>query len=202
MDPQWKYVGFEPNPACCFYIRELIELNGFENCMIVPIGLMNRDGLLQLDFFSGNCADSMASLIEGFRPNKSIHHRMLVPVFRFDSISSVCGLDDIGFIKIDVEGAEVEVIESLRNKIHVHRPVIILEILPVYESSNAVRRKRQGRLLSLLRSLDYVLFRVKKRDSQVYSGLQEIDTIGIHSDLACCDYVAIPEERKERFCWS
>lgn len=37
--PARGYVGFEPNPACVFYLRELIRRHAFENSEIIPAGL-------------------------------------------------------------------------------------------------------------------------------------------------------------------
>ncbi len=39
VDRNWDYVGFEPNPACVLYIRELCRANGFDDATIVPAGL-------------------------------------------------------------------------------------------------------------------------------------------------------------------
>jgi len=161
---------------------------------------MDRDGLQQLSFPNNYAASSSATLIEDFRLNTTIHHKTFVPVFRFDSISSEINIDDIALIKIDVEGAEIEVLEGLRSEIIRYRPLILFEVLPIYESKNTIRIERQDKLESLLRSLNYKKYRVLKTKDDMYSGLQEIETIGIHSDLTCCDYVAIPEELERSLC--
>jgi FkbM family methyltransferase len=189
-----EYIGFEPNPICVSYVRELIRENRFSNCVLVPAGLFKEERLIELEFFSPDDADSTASLIKNFRPDEKIYHKMLVPVFRFESIAGVFNPPQIGFIKIDVEGAELEVIEGLYSTIQSYRPIILLEILPVYSSENKIRRERQGKLEQIFRGLNYKVFRIVKSDNDTYVKLQRVEEIGIHSDLSCCDYIAIPEE--------
>ena len=50
IDRNRSYVAFEPSLFCCFYIERLVELNGFPNCIIIPIGLSNESALLELHF--------------------------------------------------------------------------------------------------------------------------------------------------------
>src|SRR5919205_552723 len=33
------YVGFEPNPFCIQFVNELIALNGFDRCVLLPVAL-------------------------------------------------------------------------------------------------------------------------------------------------------------------
>jgi FkbM family methyltransferase len=198
VDPGIQYVGLEPNPACVFYIHELIKANGFRNCLIVPVGVFNRDGLVQLEFFSGDATDSCASVIPGYRRSARIHHREVVPVCRFDRLRSELHLSEISIVKIDVEGSEMEVIESLHGTMCSDRPILMVEILPVYSDEMAMRKQRQGRIEKVFSEVDYSLFRVKKGRNDAYGGLEQIETIGVHSDLSRCDYVAVPKELREK----
>jgi len=34
-----NYIGFEPNPICNYYTQELIRLNRFEGCKLIPAGI-------------------------------------------------------------------------------------------------------------------------------------------------------------------
>lgn len=194
IDPKRQYLGFEPNPNCVFYTKQLIRENQFENCMILPVGLFNEDSLLALNFIQDSLVDSAASLIQDFRPNHVIYRRLVVPVFRFEQVTQALPIGNIGIIKIDVEGAELEVIQTLQQTIHEHRPILLLEVLPVYEEQNTHRKERQKQLEQILRELDYVTFRVKKTIDDTYAGLKRIEAIEIHSDLRQCDYVVVPAE--------
>jgi hypothetical protein len=50
LDPDREYIGFEPNPACVFYVQNLINANSFPNCTLIPVGLFTKDCILSLDF--------------------------------------------------------------------------------------------------------------------------------------------------------
>ena len=63
IDANRKYVGFEPNPVCNFYVQELIKKNDFKNCTIFPVGLFTENCVLSLDLFLNDPTDSSASLI-------------------------------------------------------------------------------------------------------------------------------------------
>lgn len=75
------------------------------------------------------------------------------------------------------------------------RPLVIVEVLPVYDPSSAIgelRLAKQQGIEVLLRNWSYVLLRLVPPTSLVY-----IHTFGVHADLALTNYVAIPQERFE-----
>jgi FkbM family methyltransferase len=194
LEPGRKYIGFEPNSTCVVYAKALIKANQFKDCTIVPAGLFTEDALLSLECMDDGDADSSASLIKGFRPDENIQHRILVPVFQFKTIAPSLNLESVGLIKIDVEGAELEVIQSLYPVFLDWRPITLLEVLPVYSKANKMRQQRQEQLEGLFADLNYSFFRVEKTHDHEFSGLRKIETIGIHSDLSQCDYVVVPNE--------
>ena len=196
LDPRREYVGFEPNPACVYYVQNLIKVNHFKSCTLLPAGLFTHDGILSLDLFSDIAADSSASLISSFRPDNKVHSSMFVPVFEFNSLKNILGEKRFGIVKIDVEGAELEVVKSLHALIERDRPVVLIEILPVYSENNTARLNRQIELEEVFADLGYSFVRVEKTDSDEYSGLEPIQNLGIHSDLSKCDYLVIPSEQR------
>ncbi|UEM06789.1 FkbM family methyltransferase (plasmid) [Skermanella rosea] len=195
LDPDRDYVGFEPNPVCVAYLQELIRDNAFANCTIVPVGLYTEDGVLALDLFSDSATDSSGSLIENFRPDHKVFSTVLVPVFRYDAVDRFVKSDRVGIVKIDVEGAELEVVKSLYAMIRRDRPIILAELLPVYSERNAARKSRQDELERILSDLGYAILRVEKKADNTYSGLRHLAGIGIHSNLDQCDHVLVPRER-------
>ena len=198
LDQHREYIGFEPNPACVSYVQTLIKKNDFENCTLLPVGLFTENCILTLDFISGDVADPSASLIDNFRPDHKIHSRIFVPVFRFDSLANLMSGKCFGIVKIDVEGAELEVVKSLLKLIRRDKPIILIEVLPVYSDKNAFRKTRQGELEQIFSDIGYAILRVEKTSADIYSGLRHIEKIGIHSDLTQCDYVAVPSEQRTK----
>jgi FkbM family methyltransferase len=188
------YVGFEPNPSCASYLEQLIRANSFSNCTVVPAGLYTKDTLLMLNLFSSDETDTTASIVEGFRPGHNITAKQIVAVACYETVEAAMGIGEVGTIKIDVEGGELEVIQSLLAVIKRDRPYVLLEILPAYSADNTFRVERQTRIETLFKELGYQFFRVVKSPDDSYSGLSAIDTVGIHGDLTQCDYVLAPGE--------
>ncbi|MBP7997643.1 MAG: FkbM family methyltransferase [Chloroflexi bacterium] len=190
--PEVDYVGFEPNPACVYYLRELFKANHFKRSIVIPTGLFNADRLMELLFFGLSEVNSGASIIMDFRPTNKVYERQHVPVFRFDEVHKTLPIEQIAIIKIDVEGAEMEVLQGLQKTLMEQRPFLIMEILPAYNDQNFQRLERQRQIEQFAKEANYSIFRILKTDKERLLGLEDLEIIGIHSDLRKCDYVFIP----------
>lgn len=184
-----QYIGFEPNSACVHYAQELIRLNNFRNCDLLPIGISDKAEVLKLNFYYANEDDSLASIVENFRPDQPIHHFSYVPVFDYPSIKHIVHQGQHPILKIDVEGAELEVLKGFYEWIKISQPIILLEILPAYKAENTFRVQRQKQIEELVRSLDYKMARIQKGDELK---LQELQEIGISNDIDESDYIFYP----------
>jgi FkbM family methyltransferase len=130
-----EVIAFEPD-------RKMFEYLGFNtgeigNVRRFPLALADEIGPLRLSH-QGVDHNSMAWIERGAKPG-----RHWVMAITFDSF----GLDGIGLMKIDVEGAEVEVIKGARETIERCKPVVIIE-----ENWCAIRqghRKTEARELLL-----------------------------------------------------
>jgi len=194
LDPERSVVGFEPNPACLHYVRELIRVNELRNVELVPAGLNVSDAILTLELFSASGVDSAASIVANYRPGERVHRRVHVPVVTWATATVSLQTGPIGVVKIDVEGAEREVLETMTDVIASNRPFIIVEVLPAYRDDNLPRIERQNAIERWARNLDYRLLRVMKQAGRL-STLQVIDGFGIHGNLDECDYVMCPAAR-------
>jgi len=192
VDASIEYLGFEPNPSCVDYTNELIRINQFENCEVIPSGIASETGLLELHFFSNNSADSCASIVKDFREDQKIFRKTYVPVMGDDKLKPLLADVKISIIKIDVEGAELEVIEGLKDVIESTNPFILCEILPAYNAENEKRINRQNKIQEILKSLDYKILQIIKASNSSKQHLLEIDNFNIHSDLDRCDYIFAP----------
>ncbi|NUJ81644.1 FkbM family methyltransferase [Methylocystis sp. FS] len=193
-DPTRRYIGFEPNAECVAYVEKLIAVNRLSDVLIVPVGLAEATGLRKLQLYHGSTSDPSASLVEGFRPGEAIDATKLVPVMRFADVEEFVALPDLGLVKIDVEGAEVEVISSMRDALSKFKPWLIVEILPCYTANNVARLDRQRKIEAMMRDEQYVMFRIFKTQSGALHGLTEIQEIGIHGSLELSDYVFCPKD--------
>lgn len=187
-----RYVGFEPNSACFNYVNQLARVNKLVNYEIVPVGLSDKTEILSLRFFQNTDVDTEASVVSGFRDEKSVRKVMNVPVFSFNALSHLYKAK-IGIIKIDVEGAELNVIKGMLEKIKEDRPYIILEVLPSYSIKNIDRIDRQNKIVEILQNVEYSILRIIK-DGYNYQGVKEVEDFGLHSDINMSDYVLCPNE--------
>jgi hypothetical protein len=98
----------------------------------------------------------------------------------------------VSIIKIDVEGAELEVVKGLADTLMRYRPAIVCEVLPTYSGADGRRAFRQPRieaLLGILRSLDYDVFRLMPTGEAI-----PLSTIEPHSDGTLTNYAFVPSE--------
>ena len=193
-----NYIGFEPNPICIHYLTKLMKANQFKNTAIIPVGISEKNELGTLHFFYASGADSSASMVADFRPDQKVDRKEFIPLLNLDSLKETIQMDSLSILKIDVEGAELEVINSFKKEINEKSPIILMEILPVYNDKYPNRLERQNQIQTVLRDASYSIYRVKKKDYKLL-GFQEIEAIGIQSDLNNCEYVMVPQLKKEKF---
>lgn len=194
IDPARVYWGAEPNPVCVHYSQELIRLHGYTDVTLVPVGLSDRDGLLELELHNENLDDSSATMVDNFRPNTKVHRTFIIPVLRFGNAAKGLGGQSIGVVKIDVEGGEREVLLGMEERIRSDRPAVVLEILPV--GDRMARLPRQEEVERLFSRNAYVLHRIGYTPSGIT--LRSIDgAVGIHHDQSLSNYVALPKETVE-----
>jgi FkbM family methyltransferase len=181
-----KYVGFEPNPSCVNYVQEMIRLNEFKNTVLVPIAVGAKTEVLELNFFAADKSDSSATIVKNFKQNAKPDHSIFVPVFDLHLLTRFLSDQPCSILKIDVEGAEMEVLFGLHEWIDAHHPLILLEILPVYTADNLPRLDRQQKIEDLLFKLNYKKARIRKNSPAT---IELIETFGIHSNIEDCDYL-------------
>ena len=186
------YVGFEPNPECVHYFNQLVKKNKFKNIDLIPVGLYDRNVVLALNLYTESPTDQGATLIENLRDGK-IYGKINVPVYEYRHVAQTQGLGEIAIIKIDVEGAELEVLTSIKCAIRENRPIILIEILPAYSSENIDRIERQNKIAVLMKELDYEILRVHKNKSyQNVERLEKLAEFDIHGNIEHADYVLVP----------
>lgn len=199
-DPYRQYIGFEPNPECVQYIEKLRYLNSMRNASIVGCGLGDEVKIVPLYLRDG--FSDTASIIENFRPADFYNRNINIPILPADTaLSWVKDVDRISFIKIDVEGAELEVIRGLKETIKNKSPHLIFEVLPdkifltgqkLGDAQSAIRKGIAIGIEEFLRSHGYSIYRIKSDGS-----LNSVRSLEGERDatLSECNYVAIPEER-------
>jgi len=191
LDPAVPYIGFEPNPICYSYTQRLIAENGFQHCTLLPVGLSNTATLVS--FFVRSDADVGGTTVDGFRSAAQFSEVRHVAVFAGDAVLATLGTPTVGVIKVDVEGAELEVMQGLGATLAT-RPLVICEILPVFTADGPkgrFRKPRQEALLQRMREAGYLLYRLMPDAEAV--PLEEIE---VHGDPTLSNYLFAPQEER------
>jgi FkbM family methyltransferase len=197
-DSRINYLGFEPNPNCLNYCTKLTAKNNWgAGVNILPVAISQEIGLIQLFKYSSGETDPSASIIQNFRPNQNVVEIQHIVSLRFNDIFRQ--FEETFFpriVKIDVEGAELQVIESLREVVKKFNPIVLMEILPSYTIENSERINRQNTISKIFTDLGYQIYRICKLSSNHFSHLSALhqNQIEIHSNIEFSDYVFIHKD--------
>lgn len=196
INPNQSYYGFEPNPVCYHYSRRLISQNHLSSFTLFPVGLHTENKIVEL--FHDNEFAAGASILPNFRENKDKYQQIQnVIVMKGDEIIKQKNPEAISFLKVDVEGVELEVITGLKDTINKYKPVILLEILPVYsleKENGRFRKERQDALLQQMFNIGYKMMLINEHDIT----LTPLDSIEVHNDMRRTNYLFVPEEKVKK----
>ena len=159
-----KVICFEPNPNCIKTLCLEIESNNIRNIRVHRCALGMRDEDLTLSVPKYNSGEGTLGK-NLFKDNTT--YEVPIQVKMGDDLLKA---ENPSFIKIDVEGYEVGVLNGLRNTIRSHRPVLITEVNPKYLAACGTSFRD---LNELMFSLGYCGYR---------SGLQKVNgeyTLGL-----------------------
>lgn len=198
--PMAHYIGFEPNVSCVFYLKELIQANSFNNCQIIPTGLADKTTCLSLYRTKDLIDDSGATIISDLRPDRS-YDIDYISCFKFDELRPNLSIGNINFIKIDVEGAELESLTGMRKSLQECRPIILCEVLFTDSKADLAHHKvRNDQLMQFLRDLNYEVLQLFKSDDDTHVvDAKKIENFTSEywtlENKYYCDYLFIPEEK-------
>lgn len=191
MRPDLPYVGFEPNPDAYRILAARIGKVPHARALQVALGQAEGTAMLHLRTAG---ADPEASVVAGFREPSFYRSSLSVRVVPGDRQLSELGLGAVAMVKVDVEGAELEVLRGLRATLSRERPAVLCELLPPFEGDTELsleRIRRQRELDAFLRALAYQVAVVEE------DGRLRPCRLDPHSDVRRCDYLFVPAERWE-----
>lgn len=106
--PQAKIYGFEPSPEIWAYLKN--NTRSFPNIDVYPFGLLAEDG--SANFYPGSRSTVESSII----PHAGTVSQPVVAHFRRASaVFEELSMEHISILKIDTEGAEVEILTDLQS---------------------------------------------------------------------------------------
>jgi len=180
--PSGKVVAFEPSPRERKQLSRNVSLNSCANVRISPFALGSNRSETDLYLVDGG-EDGCNSL----RPPivNSETHPVRVDVYPFDDIAPELGLRKVDFVKLDVEGAELDVLNGALGLLRtVPRPVLLVE---VYDIRTEPWGYKAREIVQFLARNGYGWFLLNEDGS-----LRSVET-GL--DVYDANLVAVPEER-------
>ena len=122
--PDGRVLAFEPAPDNAAAIRHNAEVNGLLNVEVVEkaVAASAGEGRLQV------VDDQSWSKLEEYGAHPGTERVLDVPVIALDEEISAGALPPPDVVKIDVEGAEIAVLEGMARTLAEHRPAIICEL--------------------------------------------------------------------------
>lgn len=146
-------LSFEPNPVCADVLNRNVKMNGFDNIQIIHDALSNKSGTSRLwvgDDMGGSLIKDQAQHI-----TKKKVKSITVKTLRLDDfLKKQKTIKSIRCIKVDVEGAEVEVLLGAKKILLRHKPIILAEVY----CKDQKQLRRRDKLFEYLKSLGYVPF--------------------------------------------
>jgi FkbM family methyltransferase len=127
LSPAGRIVSFEPGAVNRGYLERHVALNNFNSVVTIENKLVGAQDGARVAFFELDDAAGQNTTIEGVLPAGV--RRSIVAQVSLDCYCERTGLSP-EVIKIDVEGAEIDVLRGARNTLKTSRPVVFLSVHP------------------------------------------------------------------------
>lgn len=166
-----KVFSFEPDNRNTKLLNKSIILNNFKNinlfnCLLSNVNSDNNKFYLDKDYFGSN------SIIKNQLPSK-LYKAINVKSLTLDSVF-LNNQKKLDFIKVNVDGSELDFIEGAKETIKIFKPLIIIEYcvprlqeLDKFDNDN---------FLNFFRNLNYNIFLINNNNKKKFSN-QDIKTI-------------------------
>lgn len=143
--PRGRVHAFEPVPESFAFLERNVAANGAANVSLHQVALSDHDGTATIHFEAE--ATGAAFISDHLAAGVPQEVRLQT----LDGWAAGAGLDRLDLVKIDVEGAELPVLDGGRETLARLRPVLVVEVNPV--TLRRMARREPADLYRRLRSL-------------------------------------------------
>ncbi|MEK3901866.1 MULTISPECIES: FkbM family methyltransferase [unclassified Paenibacillus] len=151
--PLSKVYAFEPIPATFENLQKNLDLNHVSNVTAYNIGLSDKSGTLPVYFYKQGSGNSSLQNLSGGEEVMQVDCEFRTLDSYIEQIP-----EQIDFIKCDVEGAELLVLEGGLDMISKHKPILLFELLRKWAAKFSYH---PNDVLQILEKLDYRCFAVE-----------------------------------------
>lgn len=116
-----KIYSFEAIPEHIAEMKDNLELNHIENCVVENTALGDYEGTVLI-----HCNESGSSIIN--RKAIEFYEDIEVPITTLDKYVEKKEISNIGLIKVDIEGAEPSFLKGAENTIRNWKPTLLISI--------------------------------------------------------------------------
>jgi FkbM family methyltransferase len=177
-----RVIACEPSPRERERLMRHVRLNWCNNVQVEPIALGNER--LQTDLFVVEGGDDWCNSLRPPAVSAGTK-RVKVEVFTLSDLAAKRGIGTVDFLKLDVEGGELGVLQGARSFLEgPTRPVLLVE---VYDIRTQPWNYRAHEIVHFLDRLSYRWFSLLKDGS--------IQSISPALDVYDANLVALPNER-------
>jgi FkbM family methyltransferase len=151
-----KVYTFEPVPEYYKKLSKNIKLNNGKNVVIEKLAVSNNNG--KQTFYIGGLASTLYK--EHLPGENDIKGKVTVTTVSLDAYITQNNIKNISLIKIDVEGAELDVIKGGRKTLKAkNSPDLMIEVSDVYLKHG---NTSEDELLTLLKKFGYKAYSIKE----------------------------------------
>ena len=183
------YLAVEAHPKTAAALRKNVELNHLDNVRVIEAAAVAVKTSDTVDLQLPDADDYVASTgayVDVSRegaPRPAAHH-VTVPTMQFSDL-----LDGVDLIKLDIEGAEHALLESVDAWLRDQRPTMFIELLP-----GSVHLRRL--IMDLVTSVGYRAYALGEA-GPIPLGAAELRTVDLRAAHGTWDLIITPPELDE-----
>lgn len=175
--------AFEPSPEISDVLRHRALFFGLDNVTINQVALSAHAGEAVLHEYAEGRGGS-SSLRAGSSPGQRHDRETAVPVATLDDYVADKGIQAVRLLKIDVEGAELDVIRGALRTLETLRPVLLVE---ASHHTSAVFGYDLDQLIDAIHAQGYEIFSWRTRRLVRVRSAEDVPGELHHDDFLCLD---------------
>jgi FkbM family methyltransferase len=176
--------AFEPFSSNYELLLEHKRMNGFHNIQAHRLAVSNHGGEVEFQLPRPSACQGGGWVIEDAGQAEVPERTQRVAAVTLDGFAAERAIDRLDFIKVDTEGAEINVLRGAANVIHRFRPGMFIEVNP---EALARYGRQPEELWQTIHDLGYLPYRATR------TGLRRFDDFASVSTY--CNVFCFPTER-------